>query len=713
MKISCRTLLLGVFLALVINMAAFPVTVAEVSVQLSSSGIWTSISGGSIYFNTGVNTNEVRWGNPYNSQNPGHIKSGLRFDGQPASFTTGEEFCLGKLTHYNYPITDPASGATLVITLTFTAPQITPPRTFTYNFAIDETDNPPGACGSVTCLYSPCSTIPCPDQVSWNNNPDQSFTYDGNTYTLQITGIKDSCPSGNLLTAFVTQEKKTNEAYLVGKIILAGPAIHIEKTTNGEDADTGTGPTILAGCPVTWKYSVTNAGNVDLRDVSVTDSPTQVVTLIGGNTDNDQWLDKTETWIYQATGTAQSGQYSNTATAKGRMSSSSPYVTDTDPSHYLGQALDLTAPASQTVCDGGTAVFSVTPADTATYDYQWQRLIGSTWTNISAATNPSYSFTAYASDSGKRYRVLVSYKSGSSCEVASGIATLTVRPSITLTGPANQTVCDGASATFSVTATPTNTYNYQWQENSGSGWSNIPGATISSYSVTGTSSNNGSQYRVLVGYDAEGSCQKESNAATLTVRPPITLTGPANQTVCDGASATFSVTATPTNTYNYQWQENSGSGWSNIPGATISSYTVTGTSSNNGSQYRVLVSYDAEGSCQKESNAANLTVLAKAIATAGRPQTICSDGIVTLDGYALNYQTVAWSGGAGIFDPNKNTLNARYTPNATEVAFGSVTLTLTATSNAPCSVSAVSQVNITIEPKPDAKILVIEPISVI
>ena len=424
LKRSCRTLLLGVFLALVINLAAVPVTVAEVNVQLSSSGTWTAINGGSSTYNTGVGTNEVRWGNPYNDQNPNHIKSGLRFDGQSASFITGDEFCLGELTHFNYPIYDAASGATLDITLTFTTPAISA-RTFTFNFVIDETNNPSGACGSVACKYSPCSSIPCPDQVSWNSFPVQTFTYDSKTYTLQITGIKDACPSGNLLSAFVTQEKRDNVAYIVGKIILTEPAIHIEKTTNGVSADTGTGPTILAGCPVTWTYTVTNAGSFDLSDVSVTDNPAQTITRISGDTDGDSQLDKTETWIYQATGTAQAGQYSNTATAQGRQSTSSPYVTDTDTSHYLGQTLTLTGPASLTVCNAGTALFSVTPDDTATYNYKWQQLIGSTWTDIAGATNPSYSIANVAvSDSGKQYRVLVGLKSQSTCTVTSGIALL-------------------------------------------------------------------------------------------------------------------------------------------------------------------------------------------------------------------------------------------------------------------------------------------------
>jgi uncharacterized repeat protein (TIGR01451 family) len=49
--------------------------------------------------------------------------------------------------------------------------------------------------------------------------------------------------------------------------------ITIDKTTNGSD-----GPTILIGQPISWTYVVTNTGNVDLTDVSVTDDQGVTVT---------------------------------------------------------------------------------------------------------------------------------------------------------------------------------------------------------------------------------------------------------------------------------------------------------------------------------------------------------------------------------------------------------------------------------------------------
>jgi LPXTG-motif cell wall-anchored protein len=114
--------------------------------------------------------------------------------------------------------------------------------------------------------------------------------------------------------------------------------IDIEKATNGEDADEPTGPQIPVGDQVTWTYTVTNPGDFPLGDVVVTDDQGVTPVFQGGDTNGDDLLDVDETWLYEATGTAEPGQYANVATAVGSnaLEDDAEDVTDSDPSHYFG-----------------------------------------------------------------------------------------------------------------------------------------------------------------------------------------------------------------------------------------------------------------------------------------------------------------------------------------------------------------------------------------
>ena len=113
-----------------------------------------------------------------------------------------------------------------------------------------------------------------------------------------------------------------------------GPAIDIEKHTNGEDADVPTGPAVPVGGTVNWTYYVSNTGNVALTGINVTDNQPGVTPVYVSGDDGDGVLNITEIWIYQATGVAVAGQYANIGTAVGY--SGLVQVTDSDPSHYLG-----------------------------------------------------------------------------------------------------------------------------------------------------------------------------------------------------------------------------------------------------------------------------------------------------------------------------------------------------------------------------------------
>jgi hypothetical protein len=109
----------------------------------------------------------------------------------------------------------------------------------------------------------------------------------------------------------------------------AGPAVKIEKTTNGEEADEAPGPAIVVGSPVTWRYIVTNTGTIVLTGIAVTDDRGVAVSC-GAQTS----LGAGQSITCTGTGVATLGQYRNQGTVNAGSASGS--VSDSDLSHYLG-----------------------------------------------------------------------------------------------------------------------------------------------------------------------------------------------------------------------------------------------------------------------------------------------------------------------------------------------------------------------------------------
>lgn len=277
-------------------------------------------------------------------------------------------------------------------------------------------------------------------------------------------------------------------------------------------------------------------------------------------------------------------------------------------------------PASQSVVEPAPANFSVTATGTS-LAYQWQSCGDSLptcalWNDITNATTATFSLTttSVATNNGQRYRVVVSNTAGSA---TSNAVTLSVSASSApgfSAQPTNVSVTAPSVATFTVTITGSPVPTIQWQTSidGGINWSNIAGATSSSFSTPATSvSDSGKRYRAIA---TNSVSVTTSNAATLTVNPtpviPSFGTQPTSASVTEGQPAGFTVAVngTPTPTVQWQLSSNSGSTWSNINGATALTFSIPSTTfSSNGTQYRAVASNTA-GSAN--SNAATLTVVA-------------------------------------------------------------------------------------------------------
>jgi hypothetical protein len=403
----------------------------------------------------------------------------------------------------------------------------------------------------------------------------------------------------------------------VGQTAFADMSITVT-TTAGPFAVTSpnTAVTFAAGVPqtITWDVNGTNTGLINTANVKIslsTDGGITFPTVLAASTANDG----SESVIMPCV---------TTTTARVKIEAIGNIYFDISNSNFnIQQGFSFTQPAAVTsACPVPSTMSVVLPTNTACGFSAPITMSASPFpvgTSVSFSPNPvtpGNSTTVTLNNTNTlapgTYTVTVNGTAAGapnqSVDLTFIIATGTP-PTIT-THPASQTICAGSNATFSVTAT--DAAGYQWQVNNGSGFTDIPGATTSSYTVTGaTAGMNGYQYRVVVAATCTPSIT--SNAATLTVVSPAALTvQPTNKVLCSGSNTSF--TATATGATVYQWQVNTGSGFVDVvnnttyAGATTNTLSITGaTAAMSTYQYRLQVR-NATCISPVSSNAATLTV---------------------------------------------------------------------------------------------------------
>ena len=138
-----------------------------------------------------------------------------------------------------------------------------------------------------------------------------------------------------------------------------------------------------------------------------------------------------------------------------------------------------------------------------------------------------------------------------------------VKPSVSIEQGSTPTVVTGQALTLNAVTTGTGPFTFQWYLDGVA----ISGANASSYTLTATSDMNGKTISVVVTNPAGSTTQ----SSTLVVNtPPAVTKQPASQSVFIGDKATFTVAASGTAPFTYQWYLDGKA----ISGATESTYTT-------------------------------------------------------------------------------------------------------------------------------------------
>lgn len=356
-----------------------------------------------------------------------------------------------------------------------------------------------------------------------------------------------------------------------------------------------------------------------------------------------------------------------------------------------------------TICPGISVTFSATPSNGgSTPTYQWQ-LNGS---NISGATSSTYTSSSLNNNDAITCVMTSSKVCVAGSPATSAASTITVYSSpLVVQQPADQTICEGANTSFTVTANGTG-ITYQWQQSAdgGSTWNNITnaapfsGATTNTLSITGADSIlNINLFQCII----SGTCSPvvTSNTAQLNLNPaPAVTAEPSGISACSGSNVSFIMTASGSG-LSYQWMvsTNGGSSWNNVPNSSpysgANSVTLTinpATTGMNGYIYHCIVN----SSCTPINDTTiNVTLIISPnpAANAGNDAAFCNGSSTTL--IASGGDTYAWSPSNGL--SSTSTSNPTASPSATTI----YTVTVTNTST---GCSATDDVLITVNSLPAA-----------
>jgi gliding motility-associated-like protein len=537
------------------------------------------------------------------------------------------------------------------------------------NFTVtvrDQLPNCPGTTLPVTVIAHPSGITANAgaDQLRCNSSPAATLSGSvnvatGGTWTASGTGGTFS-PNASTLNATFTPSASQ----------LSSGSVTLALTT------TGNGGCTAATDQMVITYAATPVVSAGSNQTICSNGTAQLNGSVNGGASQGQWSSN-GTGTFSPSATAMNAVYTPSA-ADITAGSRTLTLTSTNGCTPISSSMTLTIQPPPVVSAGANAsVCASSPAHQLNGS-----VTGGTTTGI-WSTSGSGSFTPNASTLNATYNpsaadisagtVTLTLTSTGGCATITSQKTLQIRPITSVSAGANTTICEGSTLQLNGTVSGSTTTG-TWSTTGNGTFSPSATALNAVYTPGSTEISSGTATITLTSTGAV-SCPNTSSSFTLTITPAPVVNAGTPQTICAGSTAQLNGSITAGGSTG-TW---SGPGaFSPNANALNAVFTPNAAAVSAGTATLTLTSTNG---CVVRTAQTTITIQPQPVVNAGADITICEGSISNLSGsVTVGGSTGSWStSGSGSFSPSASTLNATYTPSATDISAGSVTLTLTST----------------------------------
>jgi len=553
---------------------------------------------------------------------------------------------------------------------------------------------------------SPCTNATNELIVTINQSPEANAGSDasvceGSTYTLDGTPTNETSILWSNGTGDGTFSSTTAEdpIYTPGTADIAAGTVTLTMTAYGQSPcadDTDAMTLTIVASPTT------SAGD----DQTICESTT-VVALAGSsvNTASELWE------IVSGDGTFEdaTSPTSNYNLGPGDVSGTTVILkltgTANSPCSDVSDQMSITinpeatvnaGPATGTIC--GSNPFSLSSATASNYlSLLWETDGDGTFNGGENTQNPDYTSGPNDIIDGIVNLTFKAYNQTPCTGFNSDFLTLTVNTAPIVSAGLNGSTCD--TSVYTLSGTSSNSSQDTW-------------TTLGDGSFNGTEHNLNAEYTPGTNDIAAGTVTltltaspvspcttSEDDSMILTIISDPTVYAGADETICEGSNLDIT-DATASSSVVLAWITD-GDGSFTSTTSLVTTY-IPGTTDINTGTVNLELTATSTGACSGSvSDTRILTIKNNPTANAGSDETICNTETLTIStATAVDYLDLLWTtSGTGNFT-SENTLNPTYTPSAGDISAGSVTLTLTASAQNPCSSSSSDNMLLTIHLHP-------------